>query len=327
MVMPGTEVELKFQVPAHRREAVEAWLRSLPGGAAPRQRLRAVYVDTPDRALASAGLALRLRSEGRRWVQTLKGLAGDGLTRLEHEQVLRASEIDRLRPWPDPARHAGHPLGERLLARLAGAQGALDGGFRTDILRRRARLRGRHGEVELAFDRGEISAAGRRLPVCELEIELCSGHPRAVIDAARRWALPLGLWLDTRSKAQRGDLLARGRLAAPPVALARPRPARGAGPAEALQGLAARCRAAVLDNASQIADGEFEPAHLVPLRQALRRLARGPLEPAESGALADAARSLHERLSLQDGRAAATMLMREPPAQRLLLDLLALSLV
>ena len=46
---------------------------------------------TADERLAGAGLALRLRKEGRRWVQTLKG-RGDGvMNRLEHEVELPAS--------------------------------------------------------------------------------------------------------------------------------------------------------------------------------------------------------------------------------------------
>ncbi|MFK5165217.1 CYTH domain-containing protein, partial [Propionibacterium freudenreichii] len=43
----------------------------------------------------------------------------------------------------------------------------------------------------------------------ELEIELISGHPQAVIDAGREWVQRFGLWLDTQTKAHRGDRLAR----------------------------------------------------------------------------------------------------------------------
>ncbi|HRH86792.1 MAG TPA: CYTH domain-containing protein, partial [Rubrivivax sp.] len=77
-----TEVELKFQVPPDRAVALQ---RAVATASAVRVGLRARYFDTADRRLAAAGLALRVRKEGRRWVQTLKG-AGAGIwQRLEHE--------------------------------------------------------------------------------------------------------------------------------------------------------------------------------------------------------------------------------------------------
>jgi triphosphatase len=69
------ETELKFQVPEASRAALE---KAVAAAAVQRTRLQAVYADTPDQRLAAAGLALRLRKEGRVWVQTLKG-RGDGL--------------------------------------------------------------------------------------------------------------------------------------------------------------------------------------------------------------------------------------------------------
>ncbi|MFN9103948.1 MAG: CYTH domain-containing protein, partial [Betaproteobacteria bacterium] len=76
------EIELKFQVPPGQATAVA---RAVGTASARRVRLQAAYADTADRRLAAAGLALRLRREGRRWVQTLKG-RGDGLmARPEHE--------------------------------------------------------------------------------------------------------------------------------------------------------------------------------------------------------------------------------------------------
>ena len=83
-----TEIELKFQVPASRRVALG---KAVATATAQRVSLRARYFDTADRRLGLAGLALRVRKEGRRWVQTLKG-SGDGIwQRLEHEVVLRVA--------------------------------------------------------------------------------------------------------------------------------------------------------------------------------------------------------------------------------------------
>src|SRR5258706_14049710 len=93
----------------------------------------------------------------------------------------------------------------------AGAgRGPLAFQFLTKIRRRSSDLRTRLGVVELAFDEGAIVAGDRREPVCELEIELVRGSPLAVIATAKQWVLRHGLWLDTRSKAERGDMPPRG---------------------------------------------------------------------------------------------------------------------
>ncbi len=269
------EIELKFQVPAERCAALERWLAQ-GGVQLQRQRLQAAYFDTPQRDLAQAGLALRLRREGRQWVQTLKGAGADGMSRLEHNVTLpaRAAALPAL----DPARHAGHPAGERLLALLERPGLApLQCLYRTDIQRLSRPLRTRSGQVELAYDCGELLAEGadgrlQRWPVCELEIELLSGAPAAVLDVARRHALRQGLWLDSRSKAERGDLLARGLAMAAPCRARRPALQRGMGAATGLREVLQACLAQILPNQSQIADGVFVPEHLHQLRVGLRRL-------------------------------------------------------
>jgi len=73
----GTEIELKFDVEPEARRA----LASVPAlaGRPRRTLMRSIYFDTPEALLASRGMALRLRREGRRWVQTLKaGTSGTG---------------------------------------------------------------------------------------------------------------------------------------------------------------------------------------------------------------------------------------------------------
>jgi inorganic triphosphatase YgiF len=291
------EIELKFQVPAGQRAALD---RAVAGRMAPRRvRLQAAYFDTPQRALAQARLALRVRREGRQWVQTLKGATDDGMTRLEHDVPLGADAAGV--PAADPARHAGTPVGERLQAALGAAPGeplALQ--YRTDILRRTRLQRGASGTVELAYDAGSITAGGSTLAVHELEIELHGGSPLAVIEAARRWLPRFALWLDTRSKAERGDLLARGETVAPPRTASPVRLAAGTGAAQALRLVLASCADQVLANASQIASGDHTDEHVHQLRVGLRRLRSGLRlfagTPVDAG-LAQAAAVLFRRLS------------------------------
>ena len=268
------EVELKFQMPPSARRAVE----SAVAGPQParRVRLQAAYFDTPKGALAGAGLALRLRKEGRFWVQTLKGalLEGASMTRSEHN--VPRTEPGGAVPAIDPQLHAGTPVGSALLKVLHDADGPLRRVMGTDIWRRARTVRVAGGSIELAFDVGTIEAgpadAPRRLPVCELEIELKHGSPQAVVGAARRWVARHGLWLDTRSKAELGNLLVRDVPMAAPRRAGEVKLLKSMAPAPALDAVLRSCLEQISVNASQIASGSHQPEHVHQLRVGLRRL-------------------------------------------------------
>ena len=269
------ETEIKLQVPSARAAQVDA---EVAAGASRRTRMRAIYFDTPDRRLSAAGIALRVRQEGRERVQTLKS-AGAGLLD-RHEHTVR---LARPRPGSaadlsgvDPLRHAGTAAGDRLAAVLAPREGesapALVPVYRTDIWRRHRLQRVRWGTVELAFDRGVIIAGDRRVPVCELEIERVSGRPEAVIDVAGQWAERHPIWIDLCSKAERGERLARD-LACGPAVRARPVAlARAMTTAQALRAVLGACLEQVLRNAGEVASGRFEPEHVHQWRVGLRRM-------------------------------------------------------
>ncbi|MBU6269928.1 MAG: CYTH and CHAD domain-containing protein [Betaproteobacteria bacterium] len=310
-----TETELKLQVPATARSAL---IRAMRRAVVERTRLRAVYVDTADRRLAGAGIALRMRQEGRRWVQTVKAQGDALLERLEHEVVVSAPAPGgiapalrgaALAPAIDPQRHAGTPVGLRLAAALAVPPGEpapeLVAIYRTDVVRLHRRLRDAAGTVELALDIGCLEAGGQREPLCELEIELLRGRPWALTAVAARWAARHGLWLDARSKAERGERLARGWPALPPArAAAVPAFAPVADASSALRRLVAVCLVPVLGNAGEITGGRGTPEHLHQLRVGLRRLRallrlyRGwvaDIDPGWEPALAEVFRALGAR--------------------------------
>ncbi len=294
-----TETELKFQIPPRQSAAVA---RAVATVSARRIRLVAAYADTADRRLAAAGLALRLRREGRQWVQTLKG-RGDGLMgRPEHE--VPASAMPAM-PAFDASRHAGTPVGERLLALLADGT-ALQVLYRTDIRRTLRLVRSGGAQVELAHDRGHIEAGGQRVAVDEIEFELKAGPPAALVALAGRWVARHGLWWDVRTKSERGFRLAEG-LERVPAVRAEPSAVQpGQGAAALLATMLQGALAQVLPNAAELASGSGTAEHLHQLRVGLRRLRSMLREAAPlAGESAEALRALEREWAGPFGRLGA----------------------
>jgi len=168
------------------------------------------YYDTPDFALEKAGVSLRLRRDGARWLQTVKGppLAADGgalHARAEYEWRLPGARLD-------PARLAQTPW-RKLFGKVQKRDG-LDALFATDVVRRKLPLAFPDGTTAtLAIDVGSIRSkrqAGRRVPIAELEIEVASGTPVPAFGLALALLDEWPLAVATQSKASRGYALVRG---------------------------------------------------------------------------------------------------------------------
>lgn len=267
--MSHSEIEIKFLVPPHSRAGLVA---ALARAASPlqRQTLAAMYLDTPDRRLASAGIAWRLRREGRRWVQTLKAAGASALERFEHE-VLRPGAS------ADASVHAGTVVGERLIALLAQAQA--DGvepvvRYRTEVRRSARRLRTAGAVVEVAFDEGRIVAGETTLRLREVEFELVSGSAVAMLALAERWRARFGLVLDPRTKSERGDGLADGAPHPPLRKAGAPAYVREATPVGAFGAVVDECLAQVTRNGIGLVDGDpaLRADHVHQLRVGIRRL-------------------------------------------------------
>jgi inorganic triphosphatase YgiF len=259
-----SEVEIKLQVPAGSLAALR---RELARGRCSVTRLAATYFDTRQAALAQAGLVLRLRREGRRWVQALKA-PGDGLLERAEHEVDRG--VARAMPALDLAAHDAHAAGRALRHAL---DGATPEPVFTVVVRRSAReVRIGPARIELAFDEGAISAGNARTPVCELELELLAGPVEALAALAQRWAERHGLWLDTRTKSERGWLLARSAAASPAAGYSAPRMARDVTPDAALRAALRSALAQWLPNASALAAGAGDATHVHQARVGLRRL-------------------------------------------------------
>lgn len=197
------EVELKLELDPADVDAVAAH-PLLRGGKAPRrERLTSVYFDTADLDLRAAGLSLRVRTQGKRRIQTVKTDA-DGAAGLfdrgEWERPIATPTPDRdaLRLSP-----AGEVLGD-------GSPEALKPIFTTEVERTTRLVRHGQSELELTVDRGRIDTGLESTPLCEIELELKRGTSADLFAVAHALAEAAPLRPGVMSKSERGYALAFG---------------------------------------------------------------------------------------------------------------------
>lgn len=210
-----SEIELKFLIDEPTTKKLWARAKALQlVSTNPRTRtLRSVYLDTPEHALQEAGVTLRLRRDGRRWIQTVK--TGRDL----HSGLSQVGELEcpapggriNLQAIPDEA------VRDEVNQRLNGS--ALQPVCETVIRRTAGEVSFEDGtRAELAVDVGEIKADGRSAELREAEIELIEGSPGRLFDIAHKLFPEGGLRFSRLSKAARGYLLAKEGHIDPPLA-------------------------------------------------------------------------------------------------------------
>ncbi|WP_353173966.1 CHAD domain-containing protein [Paracandidimonas soli] len=188
------ERELKFHIPATSRDSL---LQAVAALSPTEHRLLARYYDTPERELAKARVALRLRNEDGQWVQTVKAPGADTLSRQEFNHPRPADSLDISALKGTPQYKTLSQLKDRLRPT-----------YETEVARLAVRIQHQDGIIELAYDRGVLRSGGTELEIHELELELVSGGIPALFRLAEQWQQQYGLILELRSKAERGDTLA-----------------------------------------------------------------------------------------------------------------------
>lgn len=271
------EVELKLALPASSMRHLAR--HPLLAGQAPRNlRLANVYFDTDDQALRAAGVALRVRRQGRQWLQTVKlgGTAGAGLTSRPEWETPFDGRLDFAAVDDVKLR--------RRLTRLRDAD-RLQPAFETNFRRRTWTLDAPSGgTVLLMADEGEVVAGPRREPIAELELELDGGTVADLFALAHILARTLPLKPEARSKAERGYRLAGGVTPAPVTALSIELDAR-LSPRAAFTAIAHACVAQLQANEAGALTSD-DPEYVHQMRVALRRLRAAmrtfrPVLPAE----------------------------------------------
>jgi len=255
------ELKLRIAPESMGRLKRHPLLKSLAATRAATHKLHNVYFDTPDLHLHNHAMALRLRSIGRNWLQTLKGGGGveAGLhSRNEWETSVTGEALDFF---------ALQAIGGKL---PPGVQKKLQPVFVTDFTRNARQLNFEGAAIELCMDSGEIRAGTRSRPISELELELKSGEPQQLFNLAAALLDIVPLEVEHTSKAEYGYRLHSGDKPSVSKALF-PRLEKSQGIAAALRSMVSACllhAQANVPGAIQRLDEEY----LHQVRVGLRRL-------------------------------------------------------
>jgi inorganic triphosphatase YgiF len=250
------EIELKFAAPPARASEIAGAIGPL-AAAAP-QPLVSIYYDTDKGALRRAGMALRVRRGGDKFVQTLKDDGDGAFTRGEWE-------ADVAGPEPDLAVLKATPA-----ARVIAKGAKLVPRYVVEVRRRTAEVTEGESRIEVAFDEGVAKARSEEAAFAELELELKAGPQWGLFALARKLAGTGDLTLSFTTKAARGSALA-----SPPRSYAQKfsaptlRPDATVG--TAFQAVARACLRQVAGNAERLRY-RASPEVIHQLRVGLRRL-------------------------------------------------------
>lgn len=251
------EVELKLELTPEAADEIEA--SGLLAGDPETVQQKSIYFDTPDRDLVKGGLSLRVRQSDGRRVQTIKadGASATGLfARSEWERPVEDDTpiLDDTTPIPDLPSNAADAIAPV---------------FEVKIERRIWMISERDTTIELVLDRGEVVAGERRVPICEIELELKGGDPAGLFALARRIDAIVPVHLGVRTKAERGYLLI-----GPAATMVKAEPVRFAGDptaAQAFRRIVQSCVRQFRLNEALLMTGR-DPEALHQARVALRRL-------------------------------------------------------
>jgi inorganic triphosphatase YgiF len=144
--------------------------------------------------------------------------------------------------------------------------------FQTDVQRSFHVFEFEGSQIEVCLDDGEIRTPNDQAKICEVEFELKKGSAQHLIEFSKTWVDKYQLWLDVRSKAERGNLLAIGKAVSPATKAKSLKLNPKSSAEQAIQQIVENTLNHILPNAAAIADGVAEAEHIHQARVGLRRL-------------------------------------------------------
>lgn len=147
-------------------------------------------------------MAIRLRKENGTWIQTLKANGKNPLSRYENE-----FECKNNVPQLNLHAYKKDKTAKTLLLKALHSQDELLLQFETIFNRESVHVKHQNSVIEICFDQGKVQTTEHHSSINEIEFELKQGSVHDLITYIQPWIQKYHLWIDMRSKAERGNLL------------------------------------------------------------------------------------------------------------------------
>ncbi|WP_269914124.1 CYTH domain-containing protein [Acinetobacter sp. HY1485] len=197
------EIEIKLQIPVQFKQRL---INDIQQQIAKNIHLHAKYFDTTQSELAQRHMAIRMRKENDIWMQTFK--AADSHMQRYELDLPRGNNATL-----DLSLYQHYP---NVLARLKDIDlTTLNLEFETIIDRTILDLTFNDSQIEFCLDQGCIKTQKQQQAICEVEFELKQGQVQDLISVVKQWVKKYHLWIDVRSKAERGHLLSQQKTVSP----------------------------------------------------------------------------------------------------------------
>ena len=207
--MPTEEIEIKLAVSPEKADKLLKLkkVRKYCEDELGTRRLVSTYYDTPHHVLRKAGVALRIRDDGKKRVQTFKVPANGPIGLQNFTEFTSTLGLDGL-----SLEKVTDPRLCRFISKKRLTTDRLIQIFTTDVTRTTLQLKYEDSRFELALDQGEIWALhkGRMQtePICEVEFELLSGEVLPMLDLVLDMCEKSDIQPIHLTKARRGYALA-----------------------------------------------------------------------------------------------------------------------
>lgn len=259
------EIELRFQIPPDKREAI---LKALQRKSVQHTHTQNLYFDNEQFELFQRSILLKQHLENEQWLQILKSTSNHYTEHFEIKELLSSNDHKIQVEHYQKNKHIPKEI-RKLISSLANP---LSLQFSTNFERSSTLFNFQNSQIIVELDRGLMQVNQDQFEIYELRFQLKQGTIQDLISFILPRVKRYSLWLDIRSHVQQGFQYAQDEQEIPVQQQIPLHLNKNDSTEQALKKVIHHCLQHLLPNSTAIASQQFNSEHVHQARVAIRRL-------------------------------------------------------